>query len=102
MKYISLKDNNRRKSFFNYEYSAVFNKSLIKNNSYSFLAKQAFFNEKLASHQLKARYSITRIRNRCVLTGRSRSLIRFFRLSRIKFREYASSGRLFGVQKASW
>lgn len=44
----------------------------------------------------------TRIKNYCVLTGRSRSYIRFFRLSRIKMRELASKGILFGVSKASW
>lgn len=42
--------------------------------------------------------TITRVRNRCVLTGRSSTLKRF-RLSRISFREQASSGKLIGVSK---
>jgi ribosomal protein S14 len=42
--------------------------------------------------------SFTRVRNRCVLSGRSSTLKRF-RLSRICFREQAGSGKLFGVSK---
>ena len=43
-----------------------------------------------------------RVRNRCVLTGRSRGYLRKFGLSRIKFRELASEGKIPGVTKASW
>ena len=46
--------------------------------------------------------SLTRIRNRCVLSGRGRSVYKFSRLSRIKFRELASQGLLVGVCKSSW
>jgi ribosomal protein S14 len=40
----------------------------------------------------------TRIRNRCVISGRS-STLKKFRLSRIAFRELAGSGKLLGVSK---
>jgi small subunit ribosomal protein S14 len=43
-----------------------------------------------------------RVRNRCILTGRSRGYYRKFGLSRIKFRELASAGMIPGVTKASW
>ena len=46
--------------------------------------------------------SITRVRNRCILTGRGNGVLTFFRLSRIKFRELASFGLLNGVKKSSW
>ena len=46
--------------------------------------------------------SRTRLHNRCLLTGRSRSIYRYFGLSRIKMRELALSGKLPGVSKASW
>lgn len=46
--------------------------------------------------------SIVRIHNYCTITGRSRSYLRYFRLSRIKVRELARKGALFGIQKASW
>lgn len=46
--------------------------------------------------------SPTRIRNRCMLTGRPRGYYRRFGLSRIALRELASEGKLPGVIKASW
>ncbi len=46
--------------------------------------------------------SPTRIKNRCGITGRSRGYIRDFGLSRIKFRELASEGKIPGVRKSSW
>jgi ribosomal protein S14 len=45
--------------------------------------------------------SFTRTRTICILTGRTRSVYRFFRLSRIKIREYANAGYFTGVTKAS-
>ncbi len=46
--------------------------------------------------------SMTRVRNRCVLTGRSRGYYRFFGVSRILLREMISSGLIPGARKASW
>ena len=46
--------------------------------------------------------SITRIKNLCVLTGRSRSIYRLFKISRIQLRKLASNGFLPGVSKYSW
>ena len=43
-----------------------------------------------------------RIRNRCELTGRSRSVYRKFRLSRIKLRELGNVGKIPGLVKSSW
>ena len=43
-----------------------------------------------------------RLHNRCKITGRPKGYIRLFGLSRIQFREMASSGLIPGVKKASW
>ena len=43
-----------------------------------------------------------RLHNRCKITGRPKGYIRQFGLSRIQFREMASSGLIPGVKKASW
>ena len=43
-----------------------------------------------------------RLHNRYKLTGRPKGYIRLFGLSRIQFREMASSGLIPGVKKASW
>lgn len=46
--------------------------------------------------------SPTRLKNRCVETGRPHGYMRTFGLSRIAFREHASKGEIPGVTKASW
>lgn len=46
--------------------------------------------------------SSTRLKNRCELTGRSRSFLRKFGVSRITFRKYALQGQIPGVTKSSW
>ncbi|HEX4662520.1 MAG TPA: 30S ribosomal protein S14 [Candidatus Saccharimonadales bacterium] len=46
--------------------------------------------------------SPTRWKNRCNETGRPRSYMRRFGLSRISFRERASKGEIPGVTKSSW
>ena len=43
-----------------------------------------------------------RIRNRCKLTGRSRSYYRKFGLSRVELRDLCSFGEIPGVVKSSW
>ena len=43
-----------------------------------------------------------RMHNRCKLTGRPKGYMRQFGISRINFREMASSGLIPGVKKASW
>jgi small subunit ribosomal protein S14 len=44
----------------------------------------------------------TRIRNRCLVSGRPRAFYRKFKLSRIALRDLASSGHIPGMVKASW
>ena len=44
----------------------------------------------------------TRLHSRCSVTGRPRSYMRKFGISRIAFRELALEGKIPGVTKASW
>jgi small subunit ribosomal protein S14 len=46
--------------------------------------------------------SPTRWKNRDIITGRPRSYMRRFGVSRISFRELASKGEIPGVVKSSW
>jgi len=46
--------------------------------------------------------SKVRLHNRCKLTGRPRGYMRQFGISRVTFREMASSGLIPGITKASW
>ena len=45
---------------------------------------------------------ITRIRNRCELSGRPRAYYRKHKLSRIALRELGSKGLIPGLVKSSW
>ena len=46
--------------------------------------------------------SPVRLHNRCSLTGRPKGYMRQFGVSRITFRQMASSGLIPGIKKASW
>jgi len=60
------------------------------------------FAARLKLAELPRNSSPTRVRNRCEMTGRPRSVYRKFKLSRLALRELASSGALPGVVKSSW
>ncbi|RUT28099.1 30S ribosomal protein S14 [Paenibacillus zeisoli] len=46
--------------------------------------------------------SPTRMKNRCVVTGRPRGYLSKYKVSRIVFRQLAHQGQIPGVKKASW
>ncbi len=56
----------------------------------------------LRLQKLPRNSSMSRVRNRCRLTGRPRGYLRKFNMSRIAVRQYANLGLLPGVTKASW
>ena len=45
---------------------------------------------------------VSRVRNRCVLTGRGNGVYSMYRLSRMKFRQYADKGLIAGMKRSSW
>ena len=45
---------------------------------------------------------LCRVKNYCIVTGRSRSVYRQFKVSRIHVRYLGSEGLFFGLKKASW
>jgi small subunit ribosomal protein S14 len=65
-------------------------------------APEERFEAVLALAQLPRNSSRTRIRNRCLLSGRPRGYYRKFGLSRIALRDLASEGQIPGCVKASW
>lgn len=46
--------------------------------------------------------SLPRIHNFCVQTGRSKSVIGYYKLSRLRLRQLASRGTICGLKKSSW
>lgn len=55
-----------------------------------------------ALDKLPRNSSTVRLHNRCSMTGRPKGYMRQFGISRITFRQMASSGLIPGVKKASW
>jgi len=60
------------------------------------------FEAQLKLARLPRNSSVTRVRNRCELSGRPRGFYRKFKLSRIALRELASAGQIPGMVKSSW
>ncbi len=77
-----------------------------QNLKYLFKNNQLPFNIRLDAQQklnsLPRNASKVRIKNYCVVSGRSKGVYKSFRLSRIKFRELALAGLLPGIIKSSW
>lgn len=74
-------------------------KEIIRNPNTSFEEKET---AQLQLQKLPRDSSITRVRNRCNLTGRPHGYYRKFGLSRNKLREATMRGDVPGVVKASW
>lgn len=66
------------------------------------LSMEEQFQARLKLAELPRNGNPTRVRNRCELTGRPRSVYRKFKLCRNALRELASIGALPGVTKSSW
>ena len=43
--------------------------------------------------------SKTRIKNRCVVTGRAKGVYKYFKISRIQLRNLALNGKVWGIQR---
>ncbi len=66
------------------------------------LAAEERFQATLKLAEMPRNSAKIRIRNRCKLTGRSRSYYRKFGLSRVELRDLASFGEIPGLVKSSW
>lgn len=73
-------------------------KKMIKNKE---LSPQERFEAKTQLAMLPRDSSPTRVKNRCLITGRARGFYRKFQMSRICLRELASTGMIPGVKKDS-
>lgn len=95
LNYLNYKDNLRRQLFLRDEKFNKFIRLFIVDKRVKFSIR--FFIRFVFVYKRRAMKS--KIRNRCLLTGRSRFILRYFRLSRASFRDLASFGFLSGVKK---
>lgn len=95
MKSLVTRDKNRRVLFQKYEPERLALKILQRLDPTDLKVQEGL-------NALPRNSSKTRIRNRCVNTGRARGVWRAFRLSRIQLRTLALKGELMGVRISSW
>ncbi len=97
--YKKKKDKNVRENFKKSEVKLLLFKFLyFSNNNKNH--KQFYAYEFIKKFHLNS--SSSRIRNRCVYTGRSRWVLKRFKISRIKFKELVDYGILHGVRRSSY
>lgn len=99
MKYLLLKDRRRRILYASFEKRRLFLKMLIEDMRLPIAFRVYAYKQMLL---LPKDSSITRFRNRCVLTNRPRAIYRRFGISRLMFRKYVWEGKLIGVRNSSW
>lgn len=97
--YLVRNDKRRRDLFQKYEKIRCLYKFLQQNSK---LTNSQRLHYSRALTFLPKNSSITRIKNRCLITGRGRSVYRDFQLTRMQLRELASFGMLMGIKKSSW
>nr|WRK84388.1 ribosomal protein S14 [Phylloglossum drummondii] len=93
------RDHNRRLLVAKYELKRMHYKAICQDRTLPDQIREIFF---LKLSKLPRNSSKTRVRNRCIFTGRPRSVYKLFRISRLVFRELASKGSLIGINKACW
>lgn len=93
------RDLKRRKLADKYAAKRARLKELIKDQSKP--AEERFM-AALQLAELPRNSSKTRIRNRCLVTGRPRGFYRKLKMSRIALRQLGSEGKVPGLVKSSW
>ena len=93
------KDKKRRKLFLKSFQKRVNLKKKLKDKNISFEER---YLAQIQLTKMNRNSSKVRIKNRCILTGRSHSVLRLFKISRIKIRELVAMGLMPGLKKASW
>jgi small subunit ribosomal protein S14 len=93
------RDSKKRTVYSKHEIKRLVYKSLMHDLK---LSRDARFQIMRDLNRLPRNSSKTRIKNRCILTGRGHAIYRFSKLSRIKLRELASNGVLMGIKKSTW
>ncbi|KAF7956163.1 hypothetical protein EAE96_005083 [Botrytis aclada] len=94
-----IRDHTKRQVFAEHETERQALRYIIRNLA---LPPRVRFQAQLELTQMHCYTRPTQIRNRCILGGKGRGVLRDFKMSRYNFRMNALSGDLPGVKKASW
>lgn len=100
MRYIVTKDKRRRLNFVKFEKRRLIMK--IAKKGHNFLDKSMNDFVKAYFRTTNKDFFFTRIVNRCVITGKSGGVFRFFKLSRMEVKSFFGAGKLYGFKRSSW
>jgi len=93
------KDKNKRVNFIKKEHSRKILKAISHNMN---LSPSLRLKANFLLSELPKNSSLTRVKNRCVISGRGRFLIGKVNLSRLMLRHLAGKGFIPGLRKSSW
>lgn len=99
MKFLLLRERQRRLNFQKFEPKYIALKAIIQNQSFSLILR---FEASLLLSKLILTQTKVSFKNRCVLTGRARGYIGLLNMSRIQIRDLARNNALSSISKASW
>ncbi|KAL1903451.1 40S ribosomal protein mrp2, mitochondrial [Sporothrix stenoceras] len=94
-----IRDDTKRQFFLRYEAERQALRHIIRNTT---LSPRTRAEAQLQLTQMPTYSRPTQIRNRCLIGGEGRGVLRDFKMSRFNFRIQALAGNLPGVRKASW
>lgn len=95
----NIRDHKRRLLAAKYELRRKLYKALCQDPGLPPALREKF---RMKLSKLPRNSAFTRVRNRCIFTGRGRAIIRKFKMSRICFRTVAGHKQLMGISKSSW
>jgi len=98
-KYLIIKDFKRRKYVNKFEWKKKILKAFYHNHNLNLKFRQKIYFNIL---KLKKKTFLTRVKNICILTGKSHSIYKKFKLSRMSLRENLSVTFFTGMKKSSW
>jgi small subunit ribosomal protein S14 len=93
------RDLKRRRLAKSHEAKRAHLKAIIKDQT---MPAEERFMAALKLAELPRNSSKTRIRNRCLISGRPRGVYRKLKMSRIALRQLGSEGKIPGLVKSSW
>lgn len=91
--------------FLKYKNINIFLISLIFKKRYNYnyeIKVNNYINNLYYLQKYSKNSSISIIKNMCIDTTRSRGILTFYKLSRIKLKEYGTMGLIPGIRKSSW
>jgi len=93
------KNNKRRNTVARFSEKRIALKAMVSDKS---VTLEERFNAQLKLSKLPRDASPVRVRNRCEVTGRPRSVYRKLKMSRISLRNLGNRGLIPGMVKSSW